>query len=159
VLKKIAASKNKKNKEENKLPKKKSLKKKMIQVPNICPFKEEILQDVQAEKERLEKEKELLKLKRKATSLQEIATSASKRTEEFQIGKEDGQDDLEEETKSKSKENSLKAFYKEFKKVVDAADVVLEVVDARYRLSDIHYFVLIHFLSISNFQRSLGNTL
>jgi nuclear GTP-binding protein len=133
VLKKISSSKRKKEKEANKLPKKKSLKKKLIQVPNICPFKEEILQDVAAEKQRLEEEKETLKIKNKirAQTLATIAANASKRTEEFQMTNPDGEDDLEEGTKTKSKENSLKAFYKEFKKVIDAADVILEVVDAR----------------------------
>lgn len=42
-------------------------------------------------------------------------------------------DDKSQEIKNAvaREENSLKAYYKEFKKVLDAADVILEVVDAR----------------------------
>lgn len=61
----------------------------MIQIPNICPFKEDILKDVEADKARREAEKiqkleqmkqERLDSKKKQT-LEQIASSATERGE------------------------------------------------------------------------------
>lgn len=134
VLKKIAASKKKKEKEAKKFPKK-SAKKKLIQIPNICPFKEEILKDVEVEKQRREAEKQLkleqMKLERdqkKKQSLKSLVDEATERSSNFQEKEQDTQEYSDIGT---NKENSLKSYFKEFKKVVDAADVILEVVDSR----------------------------
>lgn len=86
VIKKIAASKQKKAKEAKKLPKR-SVKQKLIQIPNICPFKEEILKDVEADKARREAEKiqklEQMRLERqeqaKKKTIASIAASAAER--------------------------------------------------------------------------------
>lgn len=134
-MKKIAASKKKKEKEAKKLPKK-SAKQKLIQIPNVCPFKEDILKDVEAEKARREEEKrqklEQMKEERenakKSQTLESIMVSAHARGENHV---EKPQLDESQQIQQKTKENSLKTFYKEFKKVVDAADVILEVCDAR----------------------------
>lgn len=87
VLKKIAASKRKKEKDSKKLPKK-SQKQKLIQIPNICPFKEDILKEVEADKLRREEEKnqklDQLRLERtqkKKDSLETLAQSAAARSE------------------------------------------------------------------------------
>ena len=87
MLKKIAASKRKKEKDSKNLPKK-SQKQKLIQIPNICPFKEDILKEVEADKQRREEEKnqklDQLRLERtqkKKDSLETLAQSAAARSE------------------------------------------------------------------------------
>ncbi|XP_034256182.1 guanine nucleotide-binding protein-like 3 homolog [Thrips palmi] len=119
---------------------------KIIEVPNICPFKEEVLKEVDEYKQ---KEKEVLKkafenhLARKAEaeekdvdmgeeseSLNDLVQSAQSRLAQHEIWGEGQPSRIGSEFVQKT-ENSLKAYYKEFRKVVDAADVVLEVVDAR----------------------------
>ncbi|XP_055630136.1 guanine nucleotide-binding protein-like 3 homolog [Toxorhynchites rutilus septentrionalis] len=142
VLKKIAASKRKKEKEAKKLPKFKSKKQKLIQVPNICPFKKEILDEVAEHKKFAEQEKErkreLMKQQRqeapKGQTIESIAADAAKRGQEYDPLKVEAAAAKQEEEYTnfgRGKEGSLKAYFKEFKKVIDAADVILEVVDAR----------------------------
>ncbi|XP_055541245.1 guanine nucleotide-binding protein-like 3 homolog [Wyeomyia smithii] len=138
VLKKIAASKRKKEKEAKKLPKFRSKKQKLIQVPNICPFKKEILDEVAEHKQFVEQEKErkreLLKqhrLKQEGETIESIAAEADKRSQGYDPEKAQPKEQEEYANVGRGKEGSLKAYFKEFKKVIDAADVVLEVVDAR----------------------------
>uniref|UniRef100_A0A6B2E8M6 Guanine nucleotide-binding protein-like 3 homolog n=1 Tax=Phlebotomus kandelakii TaxID=1109342 RepID=A0A6B2E8M6_9DIPT len=116
----------------------KGAKKKMIQVPNICPFKEEILKEAEEAKKQVEEERkarrELLKRKRvESQTLESLVASAETRgaIHEALSVKQTLPTDGKVYKEEKSKENSLKAYFKEFKKVIAAADVVLEVVDAR----------------------------
>lgn len=145
ILKKIREHKRKVRKEAKKNPKGKSLKSKMIQIPNICPFKEDILKEVAEHKQRQEEEKqqrrEQIKLERqqqkqktKEKTLAEIVEKAEMRDaihDAMNDGKLETNDDGKIYKGEKNKENSLKAYFKEFRKVIEAADVILEVVDAR----------------------------
>lgn len=111
---------------------------KIIQVPNQCPFKEDILKEVEALKKQKEEEKQKLKDEARQRRLDEIAKSGLQGLVS-QAESQQMEHDAAETSKfndviqkfGKKQEHSLKAYYKEFKKVLDEADVVLEVVDAR----------------------------
>lgn len=106
-------------------------------MPNQCPFKEDILKEVEAFKKQKEEEKQKRKEEARQRKQEELAKAG---LEGLVMQAEKNQmehDALETNTNDnttlplKKGENSLKAYYKEFKKVLDEADVILEVVDAR----------------------------
>lgn len=67
-----------------------------------------------------------------AKSLDELLTQAEKKQLQFEkLQMMPGKSPFEDWANTRDKESSLKTFYKEFKKVVDAADVIIEVLDAR----------------------------
>lgn len=116
---------------------------KVIQIPNICPFKEDILKEVELLKKQKDDEKQKL---RDAARLEKMANARAAQQAKLDGGLEKMVENAEVRGKihdaftptngvssqhTINRENSLKAYYKEFRKVVEAADVVLEIVDAR----------------------------
>ncbi|XP_043977825.1 guanine nucleotide-binding protein-like 3-like protein [Gambusia affinis] len=82
------------------------------------------LQDLQ-EKQKLSREREMMKRR----NLQTFQNDILQRQKEFEL-KETEMQSLEKNVNFEN-ENSRKAYYREFKKVVEASDVILEVLDAR----------------------------
>ncbi|XP_073816086.1 nucleostemin 1 [Musca autumnalis] len=139
IEKKVREHNRKVRRAEKKNPKKGSKKQKLIQIPNICPFKEDILKEVEEAKKRQEEEKqrkrEAIRLERSQNrfkTLEALADDADMRGTVHTIMHEnDVASDEKQYKTSDTKEQSLKQYFKEFKKVLENADVVLEVVDAR----------------------------
>ncbi|GAB6021410.1 Guanine nucleotide-binding protein-like 3 [Chamberlinius hualienensis] len=131
IEKKIREHKKKLRREAKKNPKKRRTKD--IGVPNSLPFKEQILKEAQDYKEKELELKRQLKAERK------------KSFAEKQQGLESSQDGKEENVESDSEvvvsrrpnlptklfTKFSKPFYREYQKVIQQADVILEVLDAR----------------------------
>ncbi|CAB3363173.1 Hypothetical predicted protein [Cloeon dipterum] len=131
-------------KEHNKKLKKEAKKKdnkinrKPVQIPNICPFKEQILAEVENLKAQQEKEREAKRLQMREErtkqkdvlakgGLEGLVNSAEKRGSEH----ETAVDKEHANFPGIFTDTTVKTFYKEFRKVLNNADVILEVLDAR----------------------------
>lgn len=118
--------------------KKQKGKPKVIEVPNQCPFKEDILKEVEAMKKQHEEEKQKQREAARQKKKEELAKGGLKGLVQDAQKKGSEHEAMDVDPRSQEiknavirEDNSLKAYYKEFKKVLDAADVILEVVDAR----------------------------
>ncbi|XP_017873297.1 PREDICTED: guanine nucleotide-binding protein-like 3 homolog [Drosophila arizonae] len=142
IDKKVREHNRKERREAKKNTKKGSKKQKLIQIPNICPFKDDILKEVEEAKQRQEAERqarrEMIKAEReknKFKSLESMVEDADMRGTVHGIMHEDsaveGNSNEKVYKNAATKEQSLKQYFKEFRKVIENADVVLEVVDAR----------------------------
>lgn len=102
-------------------------------IPNSAPFKEEILREAEhrklqleelKEKQKLTKQKERAKKRKLEAEKNDPATKAKKAKKEQTVKKQ------LKSTSNKDK-NSKTLFCSELKKVIEASDVILEVLDAR----------------------------
>ncbi|KAL2610589.1 hypothetical protein R1flu_029162 [Riccia fluitans] len=147
ILKKVKEHHKKKAKEAKKLGNRKQKVEKDPGIPNAWPFREQELAALESRRskalEEAEKRKQAKKeraAKRKlgipddeemedgeGDGLAKLKKDANERGEEFEQIKRA----KVEETVNAPPENSRRSFFKEFQKVVEAADVVIQVLDAR----------------------------
>merc|ERR1712130_36578 len=112
-----------------------SSKKKDPGIPNLWPYKEQMLARLQAQQERAEEKKQEVKELRKkekqrVTSLSELANNVQQRQKEFEV-KINTLRDAKGVDFQELPEQSKRQYYREFRKVVESSDVILEVLDAR----------------------------
>ncbi|EGI64119.1 Guanine nucleotide-binding protein-like 3-like protein [Acromyrmex echinatior] len=147
IEKKVREHNRKMRKEAKKNSKRKP---KVVEIPNQCPFKEDILKEVEAMKKQREEEKQKQKEAARERKREQLAKDGLqglvKQAENKQLAHKSMEIDSAQDQIKRGiakEENSLKAYYKEFKKVLDAADVILEVVEEVVRAAGNKRLVLV----------------
>ncbi|KAM4651933.1 guanine nucleotide-binding protein-like 3 [Discoglossus pictus] len=131
IQKKVREHKRKVRKESKKSGPKKQ--KKDISIPNDAPFKDEILREAELRKQRREELKAAQKLERQKEVANKRKLKEKNKDSPEKKQKEKKEKKPKEKTKPKKTrdENPHKLFCREVNKVIEASDVVLEVLDAR----------------------------
>lgn len=134
IIKKVREHNRKLRKQEKANPNKRAPKDPGI--PNLYPFKEQMLKQIEEKKQKEEEMKKKRKeAKKKDVSrkrkLEDLQKDAEKRAKLFAKKQANNSADQLGDPKSGPIESSRKSFYKEFKKVVELSDVVIQVLDAR----------------------------
>lgn len=111
-------------------------KKKDPGIPNSWPFKQELLQDIQRTRERQQQlkveEKERKKAELRAMNMQDLVEKADRDRLAFEGKQAEQQAEAEKsEGVVAPGQASRRAYLRELKKLVDTADVLLQVLDAR----------------------------
>lgn len=132
IIKKIREHNKKVRKEEKNSSNKK---RKDPGIPNMYPFKEQLLKQIEERKEKEKDDKEKLKEERsqektRKRKLLDLQKNAEKRAKLFDQ-KTEMDINHAKVFKTGPVELSRKSYYKEFRKVVEASDVIIQVLDAR----------------------------
>ncbi|PIK49894.1 nucleostemin-like protein [Apostichopus japonicus] len=128
IQKKVKEHKRKMKKEAKKNPTKRA--KKDPGIPNLAPFKEAILREAEEKKMKILEAKEKRKQdRRKMSKLEKNASGCRGRQLSFETKKK-----TKPKTNNPESQNlvsSRRAYFREVRRVVEAADVIIEVLDAR----------------------------
>ncbi|XP_060095941.1 guanine nucleotide-binding protein-like 3 [Heteronotia binoei] len=105
--------------------------KKDIGIPNAAPFKEDILREAEQRKQRREELRKQQKLERQKELEKKRKQEANKDASKEEQCEKESTSKPKANPKQQINKNSKQFFCKELKKVIEASDVVLEVLDAR----------------------------
>lgn len=116
-------------------------------IPNAWPFKEELIQQMQEQKERAKLREKYMRAKQRSDAEMGVADEM----EQLQNHAQEQAVEYERERREMEPgshgyvDYSMRAFFKDFAKVVEASDVIIEVLDARdpmgTRCRDVEKFV------------------
>uniref|UniRef100_A0A0F7Z7K0 Guanine nucleotide-binding protein-like 3 n=1 Tax=Crotalus adamanteus TaxID=8729 RepID=A0A0F7Z7K0_CROAD len=96
-------------------------------VPNTAPFKEEILREAEHRKQ----QREELKQKQKLAHQKEFEKKRNQQANKKDAGDEKSTTKQKMKSNQQVQKNSKKSFCGELKKVIEASEVILEILDAR----------------------------